>query len=303
MLAKSNFYLILLVGCFALMSVDCGPQTRTNSSSSNDKMRVCYFANWSTYRGVEPSLYPDDIDPTLCTHIHYAFAKINPKTLELMATEEHDMNWTEVSRMPLYIRLYGLKRRNPALKILLAVGGWSMGSYGFNIATRTVLNRTQFINQSISFLREWNFDGIDLDWEFPGDLARGADLESKDNFNALVTEFRTAINYECELTGKRRLLISSAVAADPVKINNGYVVRNLCEQLDYISVMTYDYHGGSWDSSAGLNSPLYSRRIDAYDKGPAIAEWKNVNYSINYWVSHGCPPQKINLGLAAYGNM
>lgn len=72
---------------------------------------------------MDPPLYPDNIDPSLCTHIHYAFAKVDPITLSLVPTEEHDMNWTERTNMPLYIRLYGLKRRNLALKILLAVGG------------------------------------------------------------------------------------------------------------------------------------------------------------------------------------
>ena len=135
------------------------------------------------------------------------------------------------------------------------------------------------------------------DWEFPGDQARGADSNSRANFNKLVTEFRYEINAESEASGKRRLLVTSAVAADPKKINDGYVVRNLCEQLDYVSVMTYDYHGGTWDDSTGLNSPLYSRNGDS----STIAAWKNANFSINYWISKGCHPQKINLGLASYG--
>ena len=109
-----------------------------------------------------------------------------------------------------------------------------MRSEGFNLATRGRHNRTKFINQTIKFIREWNFDGVDLDWEFPGDRERGADKDSKENFNFLVSELRLAINKEAELTGKRRLLITSAVAADPVKINAGYVVKNLCEQLDYV---------------------------------------------------------------------
>lgn len=124
--------------------------------------RVCYFANWAPYRDLSPPLYPDDIDPALCTHIHYAFAKIDLQSLALLPTEEHDMNWTERTNMPLYIRLYGLKRRNMALKILLAVGGWSAKSDGFNLATRSHQNRSRFINQTIKLLREWNFDGVDL---------------------------------------------------------------------------------------------------------------------------------------------
>jgi GH18 family chitinase len=107
-------------------------------------------------------LYPDQIDPALCTHIHFAFAKIDPKNFSILPTEEHDINWTAKSNMPLYIRLYGLKRRNPNLKILLAIGGWSARSEGFNYATKTAENRTRFINETINFLREWNFDGVDL---------------------------------------------------------------------------------------------------------------------------------------------
>ena len=90
---------------------------------SSLQRRVCYFANWAPYRNIEPPFYPDQIEPDLCTHIHYAFAKIDPESLTVVSTEEHDMDWTEQSKMPLYIRLYSLKRRNPALKILLAVGG------------------------------------------------------------------------------------------------------------------------------------------------------------------------------------
>jgi GH18 family chitinase len=73
-----------------------------------------------------------------------------------------------------------------------------------------------------------------IDWEFPGDKDRGADPNSRENFNALVTEFRAAVNAESEQSGRRRLLITSAVASDPKKINNGYIVNNLCKQLDYV---------------------------------------------------------------------
>ncbi len=130
---------------------------------------------------------------------------------------------------------------------------------------------------------------------------------TKVNFDRLVTEFRQAIEAEAALGGRRRLIMSAAVAADPERIGQGYEVGNLCAQMDYVSVMTYDYHGGGWDRWTGLNSPLYGRRAEAYVRGgrraPAIAAWKNVNYSVNYWVANGCPHHKINLGLAAYGNL
>jgi chitinase len=66
-----------------------------------------------------------------------------------------------------------------------------------------------------------------------------------------------------------------------------------------ISIMTYDYHG-TWDDYTGLNSPLYSRNDPDFSNQTGD-NWKNANYSINYWISNGCPPEKINFGLAAYG--
>lgn len=273
------------------------PSNASNGEFSLQR-RVCYFSNWSPYRDINPILYPDAIDSSLCTHIHYAFAKIDPFNLTLVPTEDHDMNWTDRSKMPLFIRLYGLKRRNMAIKIVLGVGGWTARSLGYNEATRNSTNRNKFITQAIKFLREWNFDGIDLDWEYPGDPVSDADPDSKENFDTLVTEFRHAVNNESEISGKRRLLITSAVAADPKKVQDGYNVSNLCDKLDYVSVMTYDFHGGGWDIQTGLNSPLYSKMNTELN---GTIDWKNVNYSINNWILNGCSPNKLNVGLAAYG--
>ena len=58
---------------------------------------VCYYANWSVYRQTNiPILYPDHIDPSLCTHIHVAFALINPVTLRIEPSEKHDTHFTDV---------------------------------------------------------------------------------------------------------------------------------------------------------------------------------------------------------------
>lgn len=63
--------------------------------------------------------------------------------------------------------------------------------------------------------------------------------------------------------------------------------------------MTYDYHG-TWDDVTGLNSPLYARDSEPFNETKST-DWKNANFSINYWIQNGCAPEKINFGLAAYG--
>ena len=124
---------------------------------------VCYYANWSVYRySNTPILYPDAIDPSLCTHIHVAFALINPTTLNIEPSEKHDTLFTDVFNTPLYTRMYKLKRRKSALKLIVAVGGWTAASEAFNNVIQNETSRAMFIQQTKDFLYEWNFDGIDL---------------------------------------------------------------------------------------------------------------------------------------------
>ena len=124
---------------------------------------VCYYANWSVYRySNTPILYPDAIDPSLCTHIHVAFALIDPITLNIEPSEKHDTLFTDVFNTPLYTRMYKLKRRKSSLKLILAVGGWTAASEAFNNVIQNETSRTKFIQQTKEFLYEWNFDGIDL---------------------------------------------------------------------------------------------------------------------------------------------
>jgi hypothetical protein len=56
-----------------------------------------------------------------------------------------------------------------------------------------------------------------------------------------------------------------------------------------------DYHG-SWDGKTGHNSPLYAMR----NERKKFREW-NVNSSMLVWVELGCPKEKLNIGLSAYG--
>ena len=89
----------------------------------------------------------------------------------------------------MYEHFTDLKKINPALKTLLAVGGWTHGSTGFTQMVETPETRKIFIDDSITYLRRWKFDGLDLDWEYPGDNTRSDDPDklpqNKQRFTAL----------------------------------------------------------------------------------------------------------------------
>jgi chitinase len=85
------------------------------------------------------------------------------------------------------------------------------------------------------------------------------------------------------------------VAAAKHRIEQGYEVGEVCKYFDFINVMSYDYHG-SWDEVTGHNAPLYAR----HDESEKERYW-NINASMWVWIESGCPRDKLNLGIAAYG--
>ena len=123
------------------------------SATSNAYYRVCYYTNWAQYRPAGAKFFPEDIDPFLCTHIIYSFAKINQQNMIAM------YEWNDDK---MYVRFNNLKENNPELKTLLAVGGWNHESgteSPFSRMVRTIATRKVFIDSVKRWetcVRNWN---------------------------------------------------------------------------------------------------------------------------------------------------
>jgi len=138
----------------------------TPTSSCNDSntmsVRFGYFQSWAQWR--HPTCEPinvNNVDPTGYTHLAYSFAKVST-SLTIEPWNPSDANE--------YVDFNALKTSHPDLKTLIAIGGWTHNDPGelqprFGQAAATAASRVAFATSVVSFLRQYGFDGLDLDWE------------------------------------------------------------------------------------------------------------------------------------------
>ncbi|XP_037094357.1 acidic mammalian chitinase-like [Pollicipes pollicipes] len=184
------------------------------------KRVVCYYTNWSVYRLGLAKYLPNNINPHLCTHLVYAFGGFDDD-FQLQPFDKYQ----DIEKGG-YARFNGLKQYNKGLRTLLALGGWSEGSGRFSELVADPENRARFIYSVLRYLRQYNFDGLDLDWEYPGSRA-GSDFADKENYATLCEELRAAFEDESQKTNRPALLLTVAVPAGVSTIEKGFNVPRL----------------------------------------------------------------------------
>lgn len=273
----------------------------TKSSGSNpsppNKKIVAYYPGWATYgRNYQVS----SIDGSKITHINYAFANVQNGEVVVGDTYADTDKffpgdcWDTGCKRGNFNQLTKLKQRYSHVKILISVGGWTW-SAGFSDAALTDASRTKFADSAVRFIRTWGFDGVDIDWEYPvsGGLQNGRP-EDRENFTLLLQKMREKLDAASEQDGKKYLLtIASGAGSSYVKNTE---LGKIKDYLDWINIMTYDYHGG-WEKVSGHNAPLYR---DNHDPSPNKDTF-NVEAGVYGHLNAGVPPSKLVLGLPFYG--
>ncbi len=266
---------------------------------------VGYFAAWGIYGR---NFHVTDIPAQKVTHINYAFAKLTNGKIAL-GDPYADIDkfypgdsWAPGSLRGSFNQLIKLKRAHPGLKTLISVGGWTWSS-PFSDACLTANSRATLARSCVDFVAAYQFDGIDIDWEYPvgGGLSSNVTRpQDKQNFTLFLRELRRQLDQKTLTTGVRYLL-TIAAPASPMTMQN-LEVALIHPLLDWINLMTYDLHGpwpGGLNPVTHFNAPLYEIPGDPTPQ-PARSEF-NVAAAIDAYLALGVPEMKLGLGLGFYG--
>jgi chitinase len=282
-------------------------------------MVVGYFAQWTIYRrGYLPRHVASSGAVQQMNVMNYAFAApdatLRCASLDTFAdfgkrfdaSESVDGVADTVSQ-PLkgnFNQILKLKKLNPNLRVLISLGGWTQ-SYRFSDAALPA-NREAFVASCIDMFIKGNvapgvnafgvFDGIDVDWEYPGSCGATCDFrtEDRENFVALLAEFRRQLALLGQANGRQYLLTIAAPAgaAQYSKMD----LAGIAQHVDWINVMAYDFHG-TWETAGPTNhiSALFQSTCE-----PASGDW--ADKAIKLYAAGMGDPAKVVLGVPFYGH-
>ena len=265
----------LFILCFSLWMCTVCSLTLAMEKGSSKAIIAYLFAR-------DRVIQPEEIAAEQLTRINYAFANIKEGLIV-----EGSKNDAENYRL-----LNGLKGRNPQLRILASVGGWTW-SGGFSDMVRTRESRLKFIESSVLFIRTHQLDGLDIDWEYPGlpGFWNPHRPEDKQNFTALLKELRSRLNQEETKLG-RHLFTSIATGASQDFLNHTEMDK-VQRYVDTVNLMTYDFYEAGSDPTTGHHSCLYTN--------PADPKRVSADSSVKSYIQAHVSPKKIVLGVPFYG--
>ncbi|WHT20289.1 glycoside hydrolase family 18 protein [Crossiella sp. CA-258035] len=210
-------------------------------------------------------------------------------------------------------QLRKLKKKYPHLKVNISLGGWTWSKY-FSNAVLTDASRKAFVKSCVDLYLKGNlpkldglaqggdgaaaglFDGIDLDWEWPGAPGAPGNVvrpEDKQNFTLALAEFRRQFAELSWRTGKRYEL-TAFLPAGAATVDAGIEVLKVFRLLDFATIQGYDIHG-AWDSLTNHQSAIH-----APDNDPTPGKL-DLDQVIKDYLDRGAPRRSLVLGVPFYG--
>ncbi len=204
------------------------------------------------------------------THLNIAFGVVENNLISIQAIKK-------------YFRFIPkLRTYNPNLNILLSTGGGNAMGHGEATSSNNIDN---FVKSTMEIIEEFNLDGIDCDWEFPGSTGN---TDEKYQHTALLKAYREKLD-EYAVKRGRKCWLTIAAAAGQWFLDTTEM-ENLHQYLDFINIMTYDLRG--WAQPAGHHTNLYEP-INAPIKFSTVE-------GVELLKGIGIPANKLVIGVAFY---
>ncbi len=229
------------------------------------------------------ALKPGSVNALSMTRVNYAFANIrHGEMVEGSIYDAANLAY-----------LTGLRKENPSLTVLVSVGGW-LGSGEFSDVALTADSRGRFIASVVDFLRRYDLDGLDIDWEYPGIAGAGHRFraEDKQDFTALLVGLRARFDGE-EKKLHRHWALTIAAGANEEFLEHTEMGK-VAVALNAVNLMAYDYYEPGDSATTGHHSPLYMN--------PADPKKVSAAQSVEAFLRAGVPAEKIVLGVPFYGH-
>lgn len=300
---------VLAVGCIPSLA-----QSQNAHNRHHQKILGGWCEEWSIYyAGYNiANLQQNHVADNL-THLFYAFANVTASASDPSsdgcAIADTWADYTtpylpSVNGTPYTGPMYGnfaaiqqLKQLHPKLKVLMAIGGASAANTSaFSLAASTAAGRKALAASCINMFVKGNiapgitapglFDGFNIDWEFPT-------ASDKDNFTALLAEFRSQLDRLSRTTHKHYVMSFDGPAGSQNYVNIN--LRAAASLVDFITVDGYNY-AGSWDAQTNHASPLLD---DSQD--PNFGQGLDINDTVTAYLKAGVPAYKYTMGVPLYG--
>ncbi|KYC35307.1 hypothetical protein WA1_09160 [Scytonema hofmannii PCC 7110] len=253
------------------------------SGGNNQYVVGGYLPSWTISSATNPASIPAN----KLTHLFYAFADIDAQGNVKLHQDGLDGD-IDV--------LKSIKTQNPNLKILVSIGG--AADPDFSPVASSTQSRTNFVQSAIKFMKDNGFDGIDIDWEFPK-------KQENNDYLQLLSELRQQLNNTSAADGKNYQL-TTALSASPYQLSpsdygdspydlNATVLKTTSQYVDFINVMSYDYHG-PWEQTTNHQAALYKSTNDQSYNSSKL----NVDWAIKQYLNAGVEAKDIVLGVPLY---
>ncbi|KAF7495719.1 Chitinase-3-like protein 1 [Sarcoptes scabiei] len=150
------------------------------------------------------------------------------------------------------------------------------------------VNKTMKFVESVSnILDHYQLDGFDLDYECPA-------YNQKNDFVRMLSFLRSEFNRK--RSSNKTYALSVALSPIISIVSSSYNVAKISAFVDWVNLMTYDFHSPNTFPYTEHNSPLFANKLDRL-----YFKYFNINFAVTYFVKLGLRKKQIMVGIPFYG--